>query len=151
MTEGEPKPWSNEWVRERETVQVLDIPDLGPAPDRSVPIWLLAIIMLGIAFGVPMKGRTVGSLATVFRKVASIVRRIMRAHPAAASSGLAPAHPPLANIAGGRWRIPSSVPTSTSRPRSPHSRRGAAFRPWAPCLSVASQSRVFTDANGLGG
>ena len=54
MTEGEPKPWSNEWVRERETVQVLDIPDLGPAPDRSVPIWLLAIIMLGIAFGAPM-------------------------------------------------------------------------------------------------
>jgi hypothetical protein len=25
-----------------------------PIPDRSVPIWLLAIIMLGIAFGLPM-------------------------------------------------------------------------------------------------
>lgn len=26
----------------------------APTPDRSVPIWLLAIIMLGIAFGAPM-------------------------------------------------------------------------------------------------
>jgi uncharacterized protein YfiM (DUF2279 family) len=39
MTEGEPKPWSNEWVRERETVQVLDIPDLGPAPDQERWPW----------------------------------------------------------------------------------------------------------------
>jgi len=30
------------------------IPISAPTPNHSVPIWLLAIIMLGIAFGVPM-------------------------------------------------------------------------------------------------